>query len=174
MLAPILFPGETRRDRSSALRASHDESSESFLAHHLRSGMTTLDRGPIRGVPRSRGALGRAILIGLPILRSVGRKCQTAEIRFAQSECPDQPAALVGPHPADLKQQLRDSFGKGSAARKGAQRQRGIRLRTRAKTQAAAGTADISGGAKLGEKSAAGGETAYGEGKYGKGSGLTA
>jgi hypothetical protein len=113
-------------------------------------------------------------LIGSSILRSIGRKCQTAEIRVAESECSDEPAALVGPHPAHLKQQLRGSFGKGSAARKGAQRQRGIGLRTRAKSQAAAGPADVNRRTKLGEKPAVGREAAYGESKYGRGSGFAA
>src|SRR5260370_21984375 len=109
--------------------------------------------------------LGRMTHLGASILRSVGRKCQTAEVGFAEGECSDQPAAFVGPQSGELKEQLGGSFGKGSAARHGAQGQRRIRLRPRAQTQAAARAADVDGGTKFDEKLAARGEAAHREGE---------
>src|SRR5580700_8425068 len=79
-----------------------------------------------REIPRSGSSLGTAILIGLPILRSVGRKCQTAEVCFSEGERADQPPVICRPQPGELKEQLRDSLGKGSAARHGAQCECGI------------------------------------------------
>jgi hypothetical protein len=77
-------------------------------------------------IPRSGSSLGTAILIGLPILRSIGRKCQTAEVCFSEGERADQPPLICRPQPGELKEQLRDSLGKGSAARHGAQCECGI------------------------------------------------
>src|SRR5690242_4491315 len=103
------------------------------------------------------------MLIGLPILWSVRGKYQTAEVDLAERVCSDEPPLIAGPQPRQLKQQLRSSFGQGSAARHGPQNQRGIGLRPRAQLQTAARTADVDGGAKLHKKSALRAETADGK-----------
>jgi hypothetical protein len=87
-----------------------------------RHGQRSLAQDRFDGeIPRSRCSLGTAILVGLPILRSVRGKCQTAEVDFAERERADQPAVICGAHPGKLKQKLRCPFGKGSAARYRAQ-----------------------------------------------------
>src|ERR1700719_377573 len=125
-------------------------------------------------ISRSSCSLGTAILVGLPILRSVRGKCQTAEVDFTERERADQPAVIRGTHPGKLKQKLRCSFGKGSAARHRAQNEGRIRLRPRAQQQGAARPADIHGMAEFDEKPAGRGQTARRKGECGCGPRLMA
>src|ERR1700730_15085095 len=125
-------------------------------------------------ISRSSCSLGTAMLVGLPILRSVRGKCQTAEVDFTELEGADHPAVIRGTHPGKLKQKLRCSLGKGSAARHRAQNEGRIRLRPRAQQQGAARPADIHGIAEFDEKTAGRGQTAGGQGGCSGGPATTA